>query len=210
MKWPSIVGRSRAPMRQETELQGVKSNLYDRNSVYGWISILLHWLTAIIIIALWFVGQSISWAAPEEIISRRALHVSIAASAWALLLFRVIWRFRSGHPRVRGQTSGIHRIAKTTHYVMLIVVLLMMVSGPTMLWAGGNPVNVFGWFSVPGPIGKSPTTGDLAYFIHSNAALLLFWLVVLHIGGALKHLMFHSDDTIARMIWPGRREGNDT
>ena len=34
----------------------------------------------------------------------------------------------------------------------------------------------------------------------------LFVLVIVHIGGALKHLMFHTDDTIVRMLWPGRTD----
>lgn len=38
--------------------------------------------------------------------------------------------------------------------------------------------------------------------VHSLSANILFFLVVLHILGTLKHLMFHEDETIARMIWP--------
>ena len=192
-------------MRQETELQGAQSNLYDRKSVYGWISILLHWLTAIVIIVLWLLGQSISLITPEDVDSRRALHVSIAASAWLVLVLRIAWRFRSGHPHVNGQSLNIHRIAKTAHYVMLIALLLMLVSGPLMVWASGNTIGIFGWLAIPGPVGESESLGELAHFVHSNSALLLFWLVMLHIGGAVKHLMFHADDTIARMIWPGRQ-----
>jgi cytochrome b561 len=197
-------------MLQETKIQAAQSNLYDRKSMYGWISILLHWLTAIVIIVLWLVGQSISAVAPEEIDARRALHVSIAVSAWLIILYRVFWRFRSGHPHVRGQTPRIHLIAKIAHYAMLIVTVLMLVSGPMMVWAGGHSIAVFSWFSIPGPLSESETLFELTYFVHSKTALLLLWLVVLHIAGALKHLMFHSDDTIARMIWPGRRESRET
>ncbi len=53
-------------------------------------------------------------------------------------------------------------------------------------------------------LGESESIRELARFVHSNTAWLLFGLVLLHIGGALKHLMFHADDTIARMIWPGK------
>jgi len=89
----------------------------------------LHWVTAIIVIALWFIGRSIAESGPEQIDIRRALHVSIAASAWALLLLRVFWRFRSGHPRIRGQSDLIHFVAKTTHYTMLLVMIVMLLSG---------------------------------------------------------------------------------
>jgi cytochrome b561 len=186
-----------------------QSRLYDTRSIYGWVSILLHWTTAIIIIALWFIGQSIMNSSVEVMDGRRALHVSIAASAWLLLLFRAIWRFRTGHPHVRGQSALIHRIAVIAHYAMLIVMLLMLVSGPVMVWAGGRAIEVFGLFAVPGPLGESESMAEFAWFIHSSSAIALFWLVLLHIGGALKHLMFHTDDTIARMIWPGKSVKHD-
>jgi cytochrome b561 len=191
-------------MLQEEEQQIERSNLHDSDSVYGWISILLHWVTAIVIIILWFLGKSIMNVLPEDTDAQRQLHVSIAASAWIVILLRIIWRFRSGHPHVKGQTMVTHRVAKVVHYTMLITVVLMLVSGPIMVWSGGNPITVFEWLSIPGPFSNSEETRSFAWFIHSNSALLLSGLVMLHIGGALKHLMFHSDDTVARMIWPGK------
>jgi len=193
-------------MLQEKEQHKVTSNLYDSDSVYGWISILLHWTTSIAIIVLWFVGNEILNAEPDAIDAQRQLHVSIAASAWLIIVMRIYWRIRSGHPHVKGQSTFIHRVAKIAHYAMLIVVLLMLVSGPLMVWSSGQPIGIFGWLSIPGPIGASETLSDLAWYVHSNSALLLMLLVLLHIGGALKHLMFHTDHTIARMIWPGNRK----
>ena len=191
-------------MLQEKQQRKAQSNLYDSESIYGWISILLHWVTAIVIIALWLIGKSIMDATQEQADIQRQLHVSIAAAAWIVILTRVVWRFRSGHPRIKGQTLFIHRVARIAHYAMLFAVILMLGSGPVMVWSAGMPINIFSWLSLPGPIGESESIREIAWFIHSNSALLLFWLVLLHIGGALKHLMFHSDDTIARMIWPGK------
>jgi len=178
----------------------------DTDSIYGWTSIMLHWVTSIAVIALWIIGKSIFSTDPEAVDARRALHVSIAASAWLVILVRIVWRFREGHPRVRGQSLRIHRIAKAAHYAMLMLLLVMLLSGPLMVWAGGNDIGVFGLFSVPGPFGTSEALRSLAWYLHSKAAVLLLVLVLLHIGGALKHLMFHSDDTIVRMIWPGKAE----
>jgi cytochrome b561 len=193
-------------MLQEKEQQSAQSNLYDSDSVYGWISILLHWVTAIVIIVLWFIGKSIMIAPIEDADTQRQLHVSIAASAWLFILIRIVWRFRSSHPHIKGQALLIHRIAKSVHYTMLIAVALMLASGPVMVWSGGNPIAFFSWFSIASPIGESETIREFAWFIHSNSALLLLCLVLLHVGGALKHLMFHTDDTIVRMIWPGTQK----
>lgn len=160
----------------------------DQPDSFGWISIIVHWLTSILIIVLWFIGRSIleqdSLAAID---ARRSLHVTIALSAWLLLLFRIVWRLRMHHPRATGQSLFIHRFARTVHYVMLFVISLMMISGPIIAWV------------------DSQTITDYAYFVHSNSANVLFALVLLHIGGTLKHIIFHEDDTIVRMLWPKKR-----
>ena len=193
-------------MPQKAEKQDASTRLYDSTEIYGWISILLHWTTTIIVIALWFIGKSILNGPTEDADEIRRLHVSIAASAWLLIFFRVVWRFRSGHPHIRGQSMLIHRIAKFTHYGMLIFLLLMLFSGPFLVWSGGHAIGIFGLLSIPGPTGESEAFRAAAWFLHSNASLLLLLLILLHIGGALKHLMFHTDDTIIRMIWPGRQD----
>jgi cytochrome b561 len=180
------------------------STLYDSDTVYGWISILLHWSTAVLIIALWFIGKGIMSASAEEIDARRSLHVSIAGASWLLILLRVAWRLRAGHPRIRGQTARIHQVAKSAHYLMVFAALLMLVSGPFLVWADGRPVSIFGAVTIPGPVGASESVRALAWSVHESMAVVLAVLVVLHIGGALKHLMFHSDDTIVRMLWPAR------
>ena len=206
---PDIVF-DRIAMSQEKDIKNAGPILQDSDSVYGWVSILLHWTTTIIVIALWIIGNNITSAPAGEIDARRALHVSIAGSAWLLLLFRVWWRIRSGHPHIRGQTTKIHRIARFAHYFMLVVVVLMLVSGPFLVWANGYPVTLFDTLSIPGPVGVSEVLRDFAWLIHENMATVLLLLVVIHIGGALKHLMFHTDDTIVRMIWPGRKKETDS
>ena len=46
-------------MLQEKEQQSAQSNLYDSDSVHGWISILLRWAAAVVIIVLWIIGKNI-------------------------------------------------------------------------------------------------------------------------------------------------------
>ncbi|GJM13521.1 MAG: cytochrome b561 [Pseudohongiella sp.] len=162
------------------------SSLLDKSNSFGWLSIGLHWFATVAIFALWFIGQSIASQSAELIDARRSLHVTLGLIAWLPLLARIVWRFKSGHPQVNGQTLLTHRLAKAAHYAMLTVLLIMLLSGPLMAWA-------------------MPERGGLAEFaflFHSNAAKALALLVVLHIAAALKHLMFHEDETIARIFVP--------
>jgi cytochrome b561 len=60
----------------------------------------------------------------------------------------------------------------------------MMISGPIMVWIDNETISGY------------------AMAAHAASASVLFVLVLIHIGGALKHIIFHEDDTIVRMLWP--------
>ncbi len=165
-----------------------ENTLYDRPDSFGWVSILVHWVTTIVIITLWFIGRGITdQDSPEAIDARRGLHVMIALYAWLVLLFRIIWRLHQGHPRATGQTMFIHRVARTVHYVMLVVIATMMTSGPVVAFVDNRAISEF------------------ALKIHATSASILFALVLIHLGGTLKHIIFHEDDTIVRILWPKRK-----
>lgn len=163
-------------------------SLFDSTNSFGWLSIGLHWFATLAIVLLWFVGQSIASQSAEQIDTRRALHVTLGLIAWLPLVARIVWRFRSGHPRVNGQTLLTHRLAKATHYGMLIILTIMLITGPLMAWA----------------MPERSDLAELTFLFHSNAAKALALLVVLHILAALKHLMFHEDETVARIFVPRR------
>jgi len=162
------------------------SSLLDKKNSFGWLSIGLHWFATFAIILLWFIGQSITLQSVEQIDARRSLHVTLGLVAWLPLVARMLWRYKSGHPHVNGQTLLTHRLAKAAHHVMLLVLIVMLISGPLMAWAMPDRTSL----------------AEFAFIFHSNAAKALALLVVLHILAALKHLMFHEDETVARIFVP--------
>lgn len=166
------------------------SSLHDQDKSFGWISIGLHWFATIALILLWFIGQTMGSLPAEELDARRSLHVTIGLIVWLPLLARILWRIKSRHPHVKGQSLLTHRLAKAAHYSMLALVAVLMGSGPLMAWA----------------LPASTSAIEIAFAFHSNAAKALAVLVVLHILAAMKHLMFHDDETIARIFVPGRAE----
>ncbi|MGB4247138.1 MAG: cytochrome b/b6 domain-containing protein [Pseudohongiellaceae bacterium] len=161
-------------------------SLHDQPNSFGWISIALHWTTAVAVIALWFIGKSIVWLPAEEMDQRRSLHITIGLIAWLPLAARIVWRLRVKHPRAEGQSEREHKVARVAHALMLVVLSLMILSGPVMAW------------SLP----ERTALSNFALAIHGNAANVLFVLIVLHVAGALKHLMFDDDETIARIFVP--------
>ncbi len=164
-----------------------KSRLYDRPDSFGWLSIALHWLTAVLIIAMWIIGQNISVQPDGSPDAYRELHVTLGLSVWILLAGRILWRARVAHPKADGVGERTHRFARAFHYLMLATLSVLILSGPVVAWAG-----------------YPSTVGQAAFTAHRYAGNTMFALVLLHILGALKHLMFHHDDSIIRMLWPKR------
>lgn len=181
-----------------------RSTLFDRSDRFGWVSIVLHWLTAVVVIVLLFFGKTLAIIDAADVAAQRALHMSIGITAWLLIAARIVWRVRSSHPRSRGLKPLTHRLAKYSHYLLLAALSMMLISGPLMAWAGGNAIPVFGWFSLPGPVGELPALQTAMHSVHAFCGNVILWLSVLHVTAAFKHLMFHDDDSFARMLWPGR------
>lgn len=158
----------------------------DRPQGFGWLSIVLHWVTALAFFTLWLMGKGIGMGPPEQAAERRALHVIVGLSLWLVLAGRIAWRVRQGHPRARGLSDQTHQLARRAHYGMLGLLSVMLLSGPVLAAS----------------LARWPQVADIAHSFHATAANLLALLVAVHIGAALKHLMFHDDDSVARICVP--------
>lgn len=180
----------------------------DTATGYGWISIALHWVTAIAILAILFIGSSIT--AQEDMAERERLlrlHTSIAISVYAVLWARIVWRFVKGHPGpLPGQAGLFYAIGKYTHYAMLVAVALMLLSGPLMVWARGMEIHVFDWLTIPGPFEMNIALYDALHAVHVWGSRVIIVGTVLHIGGVYKHAAFNQDGTFGKMLVAARKE----
>ena len=180
----------------------------DTDSGYGWISIGLHWLTAVLIIYLLYLGSSIGGLEGEARTDAVNRHVSIAVAGYALLLGRILWRLYRSHPGPTPEQRGwAYTLGKYTHYSMLIALALQIVTGPLMQFSYGRDIEVFDWFAIPTPMEASFGLASVLHRIHAASALFIFFAIVLHIAGVYKHTAFNQDGTLAKMIIPGRQSG---
>lgn len=179
----------------------------DTPSGYGWISIALHWLTAIVILTLWFIGSSIRTDVESGDDSTLRLHTSIAICAYVLLWFRVIWRFRQKHPGPMREQAGVfYEIGKYTHYAILAAIAAMLVSGPLMVWSRGAVIHVFDWFAIPGPFDTNLALFSFFHSVHVWGSRIVIIGTVLHLGGVYKHAAFNQDGTFGKMLVASRDE----
>lgn len=183
---------------------------HDGPEGYGWLSISLHWLAAILILSLWFLGDTIGFTAEVGArLARIERHVSLALAVYVLLVARVAWRLRSGYPRVN-EAQPIDRLfSRIMHAVMLVSIFVMLLSGPFLAISTEKPLDVLWGIQLPLLADMGPSLRYAMYMIHSTAGSALLFAVFLHICGACKHLMFDDDDVFIRMLIPGSDDGQE-
>lgn len=184
-------------------------SLKDTATGYGWISIALHWVTAIVIVYLLYIGSSIGSLEGEARNASIARHTSVAITTYLLLVARIVWRFQYGHPGPSDEQRGwAFTLGKWTHMAILVVLCLQLVTGPLMRWSYGNEIEVFDWFAIPSPIEPSLALAGFLHSLHRYAAIFIFVAILLHIGGVYKHTAFNQDGTLAKIIFASRQSGN--
>ena len=173
--------------------------LRDTPSGYGWISIGLHWITAIGIFALLFAGSSIGGEISSTALR---LHTTVALSLYAVFWWRIVWRVRQGHPDFDGPARPFsQQLAAFVHYALIGAMAVMLLSGPLMTWFGSRPLMLFSW-EIPSPVAANPGAFGLLRSIHAWTAALIGLGVTVHICGVLKHMIFDRDTVFDRIMIP--------
>ena len=175
-------------------------------SRYTWQAIALHWLLALLIIGMLWLGFSI------EVIPRNTpargfyvnLHKSFGVLVLLLVLLRLVWRVTHKPPALPASLPSWQASAAAwSHRLLYLCMLLQPLSGYLASSFGKYGVKFFG---VPLPQWAWESKPVQAFFgtIHGVVAVALLVLVVLHVGAALKHLLLDRDGVFQRM-WPTRR-----
>ena len=139
------------------------------SSRYGVFSLFLHWGSALVVFGLFGLGlwmRELSyydpWYHPAP-----ALHKSIGILLAIALLVRIVWRFVSPPPPAPANHGPLTRVAsKLGHLALYGLLLAVIVAGYLISTADGEPISVFGWFSVPATLSGLPDQADVAGEIH--------------------------------------------
>lgn len=175
----------------------------DTPAGYGLISIALHWSAAVVVIAMLVIGNVMASSSGAGWQYYLRLHTTVAIIVYPLLIWRIVWRVRSRHPAaLPRQTRSLVRIAVIVHYLMVALIAAMLISGPLMAWSGGGAVQLF-WLAIPAPFPPARVLYQAMHLVHETGGAALLALVVLHIAGALFHIIFRKDRTLDKIILPG-------
>lgn len=170
---------------------------------YGLIAVLLHWLVALMVVAMFTLGHwmtSLTYYDPWYH-QGPFLHKGAGVLLFLTVLFRLAWRSLSPPPPPLASHSPFEKMAgHLTHWLLYLLLIMIMLSGYLISTADGRPLEVFGLFEISALIYGFEEQEDMAGDTHLVLTYSLLGLAGLHALAALKHHFFDKDRTLLRML----------
>jgi len=169
---------------------------------YGTVVVTIHWLTAILVLALIATGFRASGL--EDAAAKAGLlraHISMGVLILLLTGARVVWWWLADKkPDPVAMPRWQDLLARAVHVGLYIVIFGMAASGIGMIALSGAGPVIFGAVS-----GSLPDFTDFAPRTpHGIGARLMGVLFALHAGAALYHQFVKRDRLLGRMWYGGR------
>jgi len=170
---------------------------------YTKTAILLHWLIALLIIAAFALGltmTNIPGLTPTKL-KYFSWHKWLGVTVLGLACLRLLWRLTHAAPAYpvqmpRWQQGAAHAL----HLLLYILIFAIPVSGYLYSLAAGIPVVYLGVLPLPVVIDPNPELKPLLKLVHYWLNMTLLAAVCLHVLAALKHQFIDRDGVLRRIL----------
>ena len=189
---------------------------------YTKTAVVLHWLIAIAIFAMFALGWFMTdlpkeapkqsafdlfnwgmytWQTNEAISPRSFyfnLHKSIGVTITILILLRLLWRVTHKPPALLASYQAWERkLATGSHHLLYLLMIILPASGLIMSVYSKYGIK---WFGMPFIAGlDNKAMRELYTQIHEVIGIILLVIVGVHILAALKHKFVDKDETMKRI-----------
>ena len=167
---------------------------------WGWLSKLLHWLTAVLIliqIPLGFYAEELKLSPLK--LDLFVWHKSIGMVILLLAIERLLWRITGTIPKLPDTNTMQRRLAQLAHAALYGLMVLLPISGWITTSAANIPTKLFWLVELPAITGPDEALKSLAAEVHEVCVILLIIILVVHIGAALRHHFLLRDSILKRM-----------
>jgi len=171
---------------------------YDRRTI------VLHWITAALVIALWTLGQTIDWfpkGTPR--IFARSTHISLGVALAFVLVARIGWRFGARAIHLpRAGLGWLDKLATLTHWLLYVLLVTTVALGITNAWVRGD--TIFNLFKIQSFDPDNKALRKSVEGWHEWAANTLLVVALFHAAAGLLHHFVWKDGVLRRMLSTGR------
>ncbi|TXN30549.1 cytochrome b [Methylobacterium sp. WL19] len=180
---------------------------------YTVVAILLHWTSALCVLALIGMGLVMTHAglAPMRQFQLYQWHKSVGITVLVLTALRLAWRVvHRPPPHPAGMPAHERRAAGAAHGLLYLLLIGLPLTGWAVVSLSPFNIPTVLYGLVPWPhLPLAPLLPDAAAvervlkLVHAYGAWFLTALLVLHVAAALRHHLILRDDVLRRML-PGR------
>jgi len=184
----------RTILTEPTEAQGFR---------HAGTTIVLHWVTALLVVALWCIGQTVDWPPRALRVDYRSVHILLGVILGVVLVARMAWRIGRGGMLPPLDIGPLLAIARVTHWLLYVLLIVAVGLGITNVWARGDII--FNLFRVPQLVPGDRALVHRVEDWHALAANAVLIVAGLHAAAALFHHYVLRDATLRRMLpWETR------
>lgn len=175
---------------------------------YGTLSIALHWLMLVLIVAV-YAAMELREIFPKGSDPREAMkawHFTLGLTVFALLWVRIVARVLGPVPPITPtpqtwQTAAGHAM----HLALYLLMFAMPIGGWLILSAEAKPVPFWG-LELPALVAKNKDLAHTVEEYHEIGGTIGYFLIGAHAAAALWHHYLRRDNTLTRMVpWLARR-----
>jgi cytochrome b561 len=160
----------------------------------------LHWLMAVCILAMLFVGVGMVSTIAPKYLPLMALHKTLGMAILVLALLRLGVRVRNGAPPLPPDLPKPMKLAAhLSHYALYGLMIAMPLLGWATLSAAGYPVVLWGGLRLPPIVTPSGDLHTLLWHAHVYLAFAFYALVLMHLAAALFHALVRHDGVFSSM-----------
>jgi len=161
---------------------------------------LLHWLMAVAILAMLFIGVAMVSTVSSLHGMLVAIHKPLGVMILLLVCVRLWLRFTTVKPALPASIPVWQRLmASFSHLILYVLMLAQPLVGWGMLSASGEPITLGRSFVLPPLLPVNNDWYALLRPLHSLLALVLFLTVMLHLAAALYHALIRRDGVFSSM-----------
>lgn len=177
---------------------------------YTKISIGMHWLIALMVLTIFSVGlYMVTMPISPQKLRIYSWHKWTGITIFIFMILRLSWKVAyppSPMPEILKPWEK--SLAGAVHILLYVLVFIIPVSGWLMSSASGYKVVYLGILALPDLIDKNKDMVEFYKWLHQYLNFTLLTAVILHISGAVKHLIIDRDIEAMRRMIPVLRRGD--
>jgi cytochrome b561 len=170
---------------------------------YDATTMLLHWVTAIMVVALWVGASTLDWLPRGPLrADARSLHVALGLALGALVGGRLAWRLSWGKPLPAVEAGPFAAAAIAAHRGLYALMGAMVLVGIVLVSTTGD--TAFNHFHIDPLAPADRALADQLRRTHAAIGWAIVALAGVHSAAAIYHQYVLRDDLLTRML-PRRR-----